>query len=44
MKASKKGKARTSADRSPKVSDDHSTNNADNEKRDEMTKTMYKGS
>lgn len=50
MKAGKKGKARTGADRShtntksPKVSDDYSTSNADNGKRDEMTKTMYKGS
>jgi len=44
MRAGKKGKARTGAERPPKASDDYSTSNADDGKGDEMTKTMYKGS
>ena len=44
MKAGKKAKARTGAERSQNASDDYSTSNADGGKRDEMTKTMYKGS
>ena len=44
MKAGKKGKEKTGADRTPKVSDDYSTSNAHNGEGDEMTKTMYKGS
>ena len=44
MKAGKKAKARTGPERSQKASGDFSTSDAAGGKRDEMTKTMYKGS
>ena len=43
-KTSEQDKKKATADESSKISDNYSTSNMEHEKRDEMTKTMYKGS
>ena len=43
-KTGEQGKKKAAAAESSKISDHYSTSNMEHEKKDEMTKTMYKGS